>query len=492
MSILDLTHLFRWAIKARNPSEPRKSGGALLGSARDGRSVTLPVPGSDRAAHILVLAASGAGKTQMMAGALLQEMERDLARPARERAAFFIADPKGDLVSMLMQHLAQGAPELLDKTHYLEPFQYGFPLNLCRSNSSIPVEIQAMALSELVGSVSTAVGAQGVGLGQRQVDTLHHLLLAALTVPHEAASPLLALDALSVPDGFAELASLTTHPRAREFLESAKPAGELRASTASRLRSAFAPTSLIERLFVTSSCIDYAALCGPGNIVILDVGTPPGGRMSLRRFFANSTARLALDYAMSRPSPWSGNHLRCVFDELQLFGPVLADIAEDILTTGRSRGVSLVGLSQGTVLLGETAPEVLQLLLGNAPNQIYGRLAAKDAELLARSFGQAPGVDESLSGTRARFVASVTNLADRAFFDITPGDRVRFRSKDLPPLSDPTARQRARIEDVKRRHALPAEIPRITLSELASSAIRRQRHSLLPAPNPGRGRGRWG
>ncbi len=497
MTTIDLTNLLGWAIRPTRPRPQGKSDGAQLGSTRDGRSVRLATPGSVQAAHVLVLAASGAGKTQMVAGALVEEIERDLARPARQRSAFLIADPKGDLVATLLQRFTQDIPQALASTHYLNPFQHGgFPMNLCRVNSSVPVEIQALALAELVGSISTAAGAQAVGLGQRQVDALHHLLLAALTVPQEGASPLLALDALAQHDGLSQLASLTTHDRAREFLAGGSISGELRASLSSRLRSAFAPTAAIERLFAAARSVDFAELLGPGGIVLLDVGAPPGGRMSLRRFFANSTARLGIDLSMSRPSPFGGHHLRVVLDELQIFAPVLHGIAEDVLTTGRSRSVSLVGLSQGTALIQDTAPELLALFLGNAQDQLYGRMAARDAEILSRSVAQAPGVDESLGSTRARHVAALCNLPDREFFSVQAGGRTRFRSKELPELGELTTRQRDRLQEVRRRHALPPTFTRVTLADLTASRTGRRpsatRRTAITLPGPKSGRGRWG
>src|SRR5262249_12689129 len=155
----------------------------------------------------------------------------------------------------------------------------GFAFNLNRLPlGTTPVDIPALQLAALVGAVSAATGSPAhLGLGARQLDVLQNVLLAALSCPHPKGNGLWAYDGLTEKNGPKLMAALTTSERAKSFLLSTKLSDELRVSTASRLRSAFAASLHLERLISAPGCIDWGALLGPGNIVIVDLGRPTGG-----------------------------------------------------------------------------------------------------------------------------------------------------------------------------------------------------------------------
>lgn len=179
-----------------------------------------------------------------------------------KRTAFLVLDPKGDLVKAILQGICHFAPEFLARTYYLNPFtDYGFQLNLNmlvrqggkeesgKCGQGIPLDIWALQLAGLVASVSTGQGAQKhLGAGARQLDVLQHVILGALDCDKPGANILWALDALVIPQGLRRLGGLTNSARAREFLLSAHLSDELRASCASRLRTAFAATEALERI----------------------------------------------------------------------------------------------------------------------------------------------------------------------------------------------------------------------------------------------------
>lgn len=468
-----------------NTDEP--SGGPVLGHDDQGGVVTWPSPRPERAGHLLCMAASGAGKTAMVASALVQEFvasKRDSGSPH----ALFVADPKGDLIAMVLAGLAHRAPERLRDVVVLDPFSAAaFPFNLIKLPlEGTPIDIRCAQLAALVAEVSTSAGAQAhLGVGARQLDVLQHVLLGAATAEHPRATLLWALDAIVARDGFRLLASLTRSARAKQFLESANLNDELRASTSSRLRTALASTESLERLVAAPSCVSFAELLAPGRALLVDLGRPPGGMPALQRFWASLLIALAVDHLMARPSPFPGHHCRLVADEAQVVAAVLAERAEAVLTMGRSKNLSLTVITQGTTLIRDASQTLWQVLANNAPVKLVGRLPAPDASLLGAEQAPKKGVDESLSATRARFVAAVTNLEDRAFFYLAPGRRERFRSAeiDLDAWRRASEEHAGEIAEARNRLTLPeASGPRVSLSEAAPAPARARTRAVAPPP----------
>jgi hypothetical protein len=430
----------------------------------------------------LVLGASGSGKSVMTAAALVEEIRQTRAAGAK-RPAYVLVDPKGDLIQLVLHGLAGieslNGHDILDDVVYLDPFGAGgFPLNLNRmERGGTPLDITAMQLAALVGTVSTATGTQKhLGMGARQQQLLQEVLLGALDTDHPDSNILWALDALTEPNGMKALAAITKSARARQFLLSARLSDELMVSCASRLRTAFAATGALERLVSADTSIQFRELVAPGRITLIDLGRPTGGLSTLQAFWTNLLVRLLIQHLLERPSPWAGHHARVVVDESQVVAPVLADMAEQVLTTGRSRGVSLVTMSQGTALIHKASDTLLDVLLTNTPTKFVGRLGAVDAQLLAKSLTAKQGVDESTQVIRNRFISAVTNAADRQFFLLEPGSIQRFRSLDvdLDGWEQAAERRVEKIREVKSRFALPeGSKPRRRLSDVVPRAPRR-------------------
>ena len=505
---VDLTRLFLSARAVGRRATPRPPppphSGIVVGLADSGAPVSWPLPNQERAAHAAVWGASGAGKSALVAGALVREVLRS-ASDADARTCLLVVDPKGDLIELVLQGLAAEAPERLADVRYLDPFSASaFPFNLCRLPvGSTPLDIRAQQLAGLVATISTATGAQAhLGAGARQLDVLAHVLLACLASSNESATVLWALDALSVDRGLLQLANVTTSARARRFCLTAKLGDELRVSSASRLRSAFGATESLERMMAASACVDLAELLGPGRICLVNLGRPVGGLSSLQTFFANLVCRLAVDHLLDRPSPWHGFPVRVVVDEAQVVAPVLADRAEVLLTTGRSRGLSLITMSQGTTLIADASDTLLRVLLTNCRTSFVGRLATADAELMAKSRAPGLGSDETIGAVRSRFAGSVTNLADREFFCLEPGSQVRFRTADVPLAlwAQAAAERSAELDGVKRRLGIaPTSANRVSLFDV-SPRLRRTRPEAATStptatgqePTAGKPRSRWG
>lgn len=478
----------KWAVFfGKRRDKNRISGKRLLisgvpvGILADNSILTWPAPSSVQSSHGTVLAASGAGKTVMVAHAIAEEFAGQDDVEETGAASYLVVDPKGDLAQHLIGAVADICPERLTNIHYLNPFsQTAFPFNLAKlGRGQTPVDIRAAQLADLVDKASTATGSRkDLGIGARQVDVLLHVLLGAFDTEHQDASVLWALDALTQPQGALHLSNLTRSRRAREFLRTMKLNDELRASCSSRLRSAFAMTEQLERLVSAPGSIQFTELLAPGQLCLVDLGQPPGGLVQLSTFWANLVVRLAIEHLLERPSPWGGHHCRLVIDEAQIVAPVLSDVAELILTTGRSRGISLITLSQGTILLAQASISLLQVLLTNTRHKFIGRLAAPDAELLAREQSKRSGVDESTQVVRERFATRVCNLQDRDFFYLSPGARQRFRTLDIDLASwrQVEVEQADAIGRMKTCHSLPERHgPRVTLKDVNQSPPDRPR-----------------
>jgi hypothetical protein len=481
--IVDFTKFFskprHSAARGALPASP--DDGVIIGQAEDGSSVLWPRPSTTASSSSVVLGASGCGKTMTVAAALASEIAVS-DRNSPLCPSVVCCDPKGDLIVALIAAIAHLAPKRLADIRYLNPFTgTGFPFNLCRLElgRDATLGIRATQIAELVSNVSTAAGGiKHLGTGSRQLDVLTSLCLAALDSHHPRANPLWALDGLTQKQGFKALARATSSERAQQFLLSAQINDELRASCSSRLRTAFAMTESLEHMMSAPSCISLDELTRPGTISLIDLGTPPGGMSSLREFWANILFRLVIDHLLGRPSPWSGHHVRVVVDEAQLVAPTLADSAEAILTTGRSRGVSLTAITQGTVLLHKACASLLDVILTNTTFKVVGRLSAPDAEMLSRERAPKAGTDEPIGAVRSRFAAAVCNLEDRAFFRIVPGALQRFHSADvdMEALHRATAEHEDEIASAKTRLALPAATTRrMTLAEAFPPEERKSR-----------------
>lgn len=483
----------RHGVKGRRSPQAARSrpaSGVPIGHERDGGLVLWPRPSRAASAHVIVFGSSGAGKSVLVASALVREMQQN------QEAAYLIIDPKGDLIDLLLSGLCAIAPERLGDIHLLDPFSpEAFPWNLnhLALGARTPIDIRALAIANLVSTVSTSMGSRkDLATGSRQTDVLLHVLLGALACDRPGASPLLALDALASPAGFDRLAAMTRSRRAAQFLRSAKPHPELLSSCSARLRLALAATDSIEEMMSAPGCVQFDELLAPGSITLVQLGAPYGGVAALQVFFAQLFVRLAVEHLLNRPSPFEGHHCRLVIDECQIVVPVLVDVAQTLLETGRSRGISLVQLTQSSQGLRRASEDYLYTVLANSKIMLCGRLAVEDAELIARSASVQPG-GESASVVRSRLASRLSNLPDRCFYRFTPGGREAFTSLEVPLEEWQSAReqQATRIEAIRRRHALVTPgIQRLRLGNQPDQP--RAAEHAEPTERPPQPRSPWG
>lgn len=480
-------------------------GDVALGADIGGQPVMRSPPAEGAADHGLNVGGSGSGKTFLTAHWQVAAIAQEFDVPPSERAARLVVDPKWDLAECLLAGLAARCPERLADVRILDPFgRHGFPFNVAKLRlPGVPREILALLLAVLVATASTALGAlQHLGVGARQVDTLYHFLLGAISVPDDRRSALLALDALASEGTQKLLASITASPHAKRFLQTAYLSEELRASCASRLRLAFAATAAQERIFSSAGCLDLSELTAPGRITIVDLSGPPGGLSALQTLWASLVVRVVAEHLLARTSPWKGHRAHIIVDEAQVIAGVLSDIFERAATQGRSRGISMTLMTQGTALLSEESKTLLPVLLSNVQYSYVGRMNASDAELFAAEQAPVYGSEERIRDVRERLAAEICNLQPREFLELRPGSSRRFRTADVP-LSEWRAaaeRHQDAIEAARSCYALPPSTgPRPFLEDLAPAAEERPRRRGAGPAARGSGegrrskpRGRWG
>jgi|GEM_PF-1942370 len=447
----------------------------ILGHDRHGDPVEWPRPDIAVAGSVLCLAASGAGKTEMLAGAISRELAGDSeGNDIAKRIAHTVVCTKGDIVHRVHAAILASCPARAGDVVLLEPFggRAVPPLNLCKLEGDHDPAVLAVQLADLLAKTSASVGdARVAGLGARQIDVLAQLFEAALACEHEDRSLLWALDALNDKGGLALLGKLTSSKRSKRFLLSGTAiSDELTASCASRIRSAFALTPTIEAMISAPTCVPIVSngVLGPGKVLLVDIAGAP--TTTLRDVFANLLLRLVFDQALSRPSPWKGWPLRVTVDEAHTVAPTLADVAELVATTGRSKGISATYSLQSAVLLESHSRTLLEVLVGNARASIIGRVSAEDAKRFARTRAPQPGVEESFNAIQAAFAAGAANARNREFFYLTPGTQRRFRSADIPVRDWDEAAQRfaSEIQQARQRYTVSPYFARVTLQETAS------------------------
>lgn len=493
--LFDSSKFLRWlAPRVAETRQPPQPGDVVIGLDMQGRPFEVPRPTNVNAAHALVLAASGSGKSAMISYLLSKSILFDSTLPKDDQQTILVGDPKGDTIALLIAAIAAEIPSKLSDIIYLSPFQFGIPFNLnLLASDGLPAQIRSRQVTDIVSVVSTSVGAQkSLGAGSRQTFAWLQFFLAALTVPHERANILLAADGLQSEKGQKILAASTTSPEAREYLENTKLSEELRTSCLARLQLCFGATPLQTACFSAPTALNFAEIFSSGKIVLVDLSNPTGGLISLQSLWGNLLFRFMFEYLLAQKSG-TARHTRVYLDEAQTLAPVLADLAERVATVGRSLGISATYASQGAALIQDASPTLWKILSTNTPLKIIGRSNVSDSKAFSAEQAPAPGTDESISSLHTSLQSGIVGLKDREFYGFRPGgERMKFRSVDADVAGWRKAAEgrSAEIEEIKRAYGISAtQPPRLTLTELAGADKRR---STATASRPTTPKSKWG
>jgi hypothetical protein len=244
--------------------------------------------------------------------------------------------------------------------------------NLCAPEPSVPVPVQAHALTEILESTVAA------DLGSRQTAALTALL--ALAIEHGLT--LLELRWLLYDLArIRELAARSALPEVRLYAERrfARENAQTLDGLAARA-DALLRIDTIRGMFAGPGAIDLVRAFEPGAVTVCDLGGAPLGAEGGRRAMA-ALLLTRLTWAAFSPTRSRRGATVLVADELQeALTPATLRHVERLVTTARSMGggTGLWSIHQSQAQL----PGELQAILGtNVRWRILGRSSAADAEL---------------------------------------------------------------------------------------------------------------
>lgn len=372
------------AFRAEMGRLARGSGDRLtLGACARDPSVAVRLDAADIAGrgHALVLGTSGAGKTRTVGGVARQLLERIARDPGARGLA--VVDHKGELVAMVRAMLrelarAPGGRHLLDRLVVVDPFSAEalVPFQILRRGPGEEPELVALEAATVINRLG------GAELGVNQDAFLYHALL--LGVDRGLSLPEVAdlLGDLGTVGGLAARASL---PAVRAFFD-----GERRLSDASlqgvraRLHRLCRMPSARLMLGARGSVSLYDLL--RSRILLIDLGSPPFGCEDLASFWAGILTLKLTRAIFQRTEADARRPVTVLVDEWQEGLAAGGDIAQHyarVLAVARSRGVSLVLVSQSLAGAARVDPTLPEVVATNTSVQMLFRASAADARAMA-------------------------------------------------------------------------------------------------------------
>lgn len=418
---------FRTAMQ-RAANEPS----VLLGHAVRDPTLEVRLTLAELLAHVLVLGASGSGKTRLICWVVLFVLQT-IAR-APDRLGLVLCDFKGEFVELvkeLVQDLVETLPDaqaraILDRWVVFNPFSTTslLPMQLLERDPVVPPEIQA---AELV-SVVERLG--GGGLGVKQDSYTYALLLFGIT------EELTLLDLRAL---LADLPTLESRARASTSLEVRQTLGAATKLARASLDGVRARFDRLLRLpsmrlmLGARTCTPFRKLLND-RILVVDVGSPPLGCSDLGAFWSGFINLKLTRAIFERSKADAARPVLVMIDEWQqglAAGPDVAEEFERVLSMARSREVHFWMISQSLAGAAKVSTSLPEVVATNTALQFLGRASIKDARAMKhilpvtgrcpRAAG-APWEAErrapflSLAEERERLVELVPNQTSRTFY----------------------------------------------------------------------------
>lgn len=372
---------------AGDPTHALRLGRFLEGPRRD---QDLLVHIKDLLTHLLVLGASGTGKSYFILLLALELLRRKTVR------SLVVLDMKGELAELMTELAlpglvaslpAQGAKALLDRIVVINPFdrRYVPPLNVLVPDPDLPIAIQARDVAECF---ETATESDVTA----RMETLHdwNLRLVIETnrrVTQGKGSFLTVRRALQEPTVLEGLVRLCQDREIIQYFLT-RYSSEPKASKLALLArlDRFLALPMTQLSLGASVCLDFDALL-KDRITIVSLGNAPAGLQSVAKFFAMVVLTRFVRAIFRLPSRSQGFHSVLIADEWQVaLNGALAAEFESILTLARSRGVHLWLANQQLSQLEKYGAALRSILLGQTDIQMVFRLAGEDARLFKNLF----------------------------------------------------------------------------------------------------------
>lgn len=329
-------------------------------------------------AHLLVLGASGAGKTFFMLLLLLLAVKAGVP--------VFVIDPKGELAELLLDRLLPGLlasmppsdqRRLLAAIRVIDPFASCAlpPLNPLVRDPSISVEVQAM---DVAGSFDATVDA---GAGIRMETLLDWVLRLVIEVGGSFLTVRRAFEDLPVLDALVRLSK--DRDVVRYFLTrwASEPASSKLAVLARLDRLLALPQTRLS--LGASSCVDFDAALTSG-VTVVNLGNAPAGLTEVATFWSTLVFTRLVRSIYRRPATGAGVSPAIVLiDEWQscLTRP-FASSMEDVLARARSRKVFLWLCNQQRSQVEKVSGALWDVVAGQTAVQVLFRATIEDARAM--------------------------------------------------------------------------------------------------------------
>ncbi len=387
------------------------------------------------AGHGLVLGRTGTGKTRLVLGIIGELLRLFVRTPSA--ACIHVADFKGDLVNLIHDFIAelvhqlppQQANRLLDALVVIDPFADGglVPLNVLARDpgSLVPPEVQAYEVASMFERMTRAP----TGVVQDQM--LFNLILMGVCDGHLALPDLAPL--IMDPAARAAVAARSPNADVRRFFVEGRP---IPVSSAAGLQARF---SRLLRLPATClmlgarGCIDFRSLLRD-KIVLANLGNPPLGCEDIARWWGGLITLKTTRAIFERSPEEAARPVLMAVDEWQeglAAGDETAENYERVLAMARSRGVSLMLISQSLAGAAKISSSLPKIVATNTSHQALFSAAGEDAKAMvhmlpvtsrhprdpAQPWEERPKSPYLTAPEElARLVDGVTHLPDRTFY----------------------------------------------------------------------------
>lgn len=337
----------------------------------------------DRATHLYVIGASGAGKTKFLEFLIAQDIEHG--------SGFGVIDPHGDLIEDIKgilarrYHASKDEREIAERTVLIDPTDPGY-MAIFNPLEVLPNTSAGEQANELIGCFRR-IWADSWGV--RMEDLLRNALIAL----SEAGGTLTGLPKFLTEKAIREeVLPKVSHPIAREYFRGFDALGPGTQATwiqpvMNKINAFLSDDRIRQMLSAPRSTFNLRQIMDQGMILLLKLDK---GKLKGAGDLLGSLLMAKLQMAAFSRSDMPQNARRPFYLYIDEFQNFASDSFQIALSEARKYGLSLIMAHQ---TLAQIPDELRSLILGNAGIQIYFRLNRQDAQLLAKEIFEYSGYE---------------------------------------------------------------------------------------------------
>lgn len=409
--------------------------------------------------HSWVTGSTGAGKTFLVLGLLLQLLEQEVC-------TLVVVDMKGELTQILLELglpalSTRMGPRLLQNLRIIQPFGKHLPsLRITEPEVGVPREIQAFNLAASIGDA----------LGDEMGARMHRVYLRLVLLAIELRLPLTEIARwLESPARFAREARRSADPVLREYGTTVFPRehpATLR-SLASRA-DVFLFLPEVRAALCAPTCVSLPDALEKG-ITVIDLGNPPAGAERAQRFWAGILLGRLTRSILSRPVRPDSRRTLVVIEEFQEGVGRAPEQFSRLLALARFKRVSLLLANQQVAQLDRN---LVKLLRTNTAVEAAFRCNLDDAKNIGHAL-PVPSGTERPSQVRRGLVEEFTRLPDRTYYlwakRLFQAQRVRSPRLDLAALQEAASRVAPETLDFIRRGSVALDERPASVAEVVET-----------------------